>query len=215
MIILRTYHLSNYYVLSVKPNAEIFLTGLTTNTTSALQNAFIDKFGRIVATFWQKKINDDEILIALDKRATGPLLEHLKQHLALTDTKIERKKELHAYYNLVEKKVILSETKIPNTVSEEEFLLFRLKNNVPLQFVDYTNELILNVNYDFVSFTKGCYLGQEVVARVNYLGKPPKRLVADLAGKRFVFVDNSQTTAFKLLIATSIIFSSGSFVVNF
>jgi folate-binding protein YgfZ len=190
VILLRLYHFSNYYVLSITPNAEKFLTGLTTNTTSAPQNAFIDKFGKIVATFWQQKISDDEILIALDKRATGPLIEHLKQHLALTNTKFERRNELYVYYTLDEKKVILSETKIPNSISEEEFREFRLHHNIPLQYEDFTNEMVLNVSYDFVSFTKGCYLGQEVVARVNYLGKPPKKLVADFEKEKFVFVEN-------------------------
>lgn len=187
---MRIHYLSNYFVLSIKPDAEKFLNGLTTNITNAKQNAFIDKFGRIVATFWQQKINDDEIWIVLDKRATGPLLEHLKKHLALTNTKIDRKKDLFVYYDLDEKKVIISETKIPDSVSEMEFLLFRLKNNIPFQYLDFTNEMILNVSYDFVSFTKGCYLGQEVVARVHHLGRPPKKLVADLEQKKFVFVGN-------------------------
>ena len=31
---------------------------------------------------------------------------------------------------------------------------------------------------DRVSFTKGCYLGQEVVARIHALGHPKQRLVA-------------------------------------
>lgn len=187
---MRIYPLSNYFVLSISPNAEKFLSGLTTNTTSAPQNAFIDKFGKIVATFWQQKINADEILIVLDKRATGPLLEHLKNHLALTKTRMERKKEAFVYYDCDKKNIIISKEKMQGTISEEEFTEFRLRNNIPLQYVDYTNELILNVSYDFVSFTKGCYLGQEVVARVNYLGKPPKKLIADLDEKKFVFVTN-------------------------
>ncbi|MBI5073517.1 tRNA-modifying protein YgfZ [Candidatus Woesearchaeota archaeon] len=187
---MRIYPLNNYFILSLKPNAEKSLSGLTTNTTSAKQNACIDKFGRIVATFWQQKLNDNEIIIILDKRASGPLLEHLKQHLALTNTKIERKKDLFAYYDLEKKEVLLSQTKMESNVSEEEFIEFRLRNNIPLQYIDYNNEMILNVSYDFVSFTKGCYLGQEVIARVHHLGKAPKKLVADLEKKRFVFVEN-------------------------
>ena len=197
---MRIFPLSNYYVLSVSPDAEKFLSGLTTNTTTAEQNACIDKFGRIVATFWQEKINDNEIHLILDKRAAAPLLEHVKKHLALTNTKIQRKAALHVYYDLENRKVILSaekwesnanENNAKAVVSEEEFTQFRLQNNIPLQFVDFTNEMILNVSYDFVSFTKGCYLGQEVVARVHHLGKPPKKLVAEMEKKRFVFVDTT------------------------
>jgi folate-binding protein YgfZ len=42
------------------------------------------------------------------------------------------------------------------------------------QFVPQT------VNFDFigaVSFDKGCYPGQEIVARTHYLGKPKQRMV--------------------------------------
>ena len=36
--------------------------------------------------------------------------------------------------------------------------------------------LNLDINQMGVSFTKGCYPGQEVVARMHYLGKPKRRL---------------------------------------
>ena len=32
-------------------------------------------------------------------------------------------------------------------------------------------------NEEFVSYTKGCYLGQEIIARVHHRSKPPKKLV--------------------------------------
>ena len=42
------------------------------------------------------------------------------------------------------------------------------------------------LNYDLtghISFTKGCYTGQEVVARLHYLGKPKRRMyLAELSG---------------------------------
>jgi folate-binding protein YgfZ len=37
-------------------------------------------------------------------------------------------------------------------------------------------DLNLDIEEVGVSFTKGCYPGQEVVARVHYLGKPKRRL---------------------------------------
>jgi folate-binding protein YgfZ len=62
-------------------------------------------------------------------------------------------------------------------VSEEEFRLFRLQNDLPLQELDYQQEMLLNVGQDLVSFTKGCFLGQEVLARVHHKSKPPYKLV--------------------------------------
>ena len=77
--------------------------------------------------------------------------------------------------------------------------------------IDYDRQMLLNLGDEsFVSYTKGCFLGQEIVARVKHRGKPPKKLVvleldptdpraSDLTSKiptsvgkmkGFLFVDN-------------------------
>jgi len=61
--------------------------------------------------------------------------------------------------------------------TEKEFLLFRLRHNIPLHGIDYKDEMILNVGYDRVSLTKGCYLGQEFVSKVHSRAKPTWKLV--------------------------------------
>ena len=49
---------------------------------------------------------------------------------------------------------------------------------MPVQGIDFDEELLLNVaNEEFVSYTKGCYLGQEIIARVHHRSKPPKKLI--------------------------------------
>ena len=64
-------------------------------------------------------------------------------------------------------------------ISDNEFTLFRLDHNMPLMGVDYqADEFILNVNeHDYVSYTKGCFLGQEPVAKVHNRAKPSRKLV--------------------------------------
>src|SRR3989338_4843053 len=62
-------------------------------------------------------------------------------------------------------------------VSTEEFTRFRLTHGMPLQGVDYTDEFLLNVSDGkFVSYTKGCFLGQEPVAKVHNRSKPTWKL---------------------------------------
>jgi folate-binding protein YgfZ len=64
-------------------------------------------------------------------------------------------------------------------VGEEDFKRFRLLNGLPLQGEDYDDPMLLNLGEEgLVSFTKGCYLGQEIMARVHYRGRPPLRLTA-------------------------------------
>ena len=74
--------------------------------------------------------------------------------------------------------LIVSFKDLENTVSEEEFRLFRLQNNLPVHGIDYQNEMLLNVDdQEYVSFTKGCFLGQEPVAKVHNRSRPTWKLV--------------------------------------
>ena len=93
-------------------------------------------------------------------------------------------------------------TALDANVSDSEFREFCLENEMPTQGVDFDEgvqligPLLLSVgNEEYVSYDKGCYLGQEIIARVHYKGKPPKKLtlVKDSAtGKpsRFEFIAN-------------------------
>ncbi|MFG0331632.1 MAG: aminomethyltransferase family protein [Phycisphaerales bacterium] len=56
----------------------------------------------------------------------------------------------------------------------------RIESGVPLFLVDFGTDSLpheTGLLRERVSFTKGCYLGQEVVARMENLGHPSKRLV--------------------------------------
>ena len=201
---MRIYKFIDKTVLLVTNNPDKLLNGITSNTLDAFQNAFLDRFGKIIATVDQVKISDDSLLLVVSSSCLQQLYTHLKSYIQLSRTKIQATKysvyfDLDKEYNRGDNEyiipqskgqLVLTEKKIESTVSDDAFLAFRLENNIPLHGIDYTNEMILNVSPSFVSFTKGCYLGQEIVARVNYLGKPPKKLVADLEKKKFVFVQN-------------------------
>ncbi len=57
----------------------------------------------------------------------------------------------------------------------------RIEAGTPLYYLDFGPDSLpheTGVLRDRVSFTKGCYLGQEVVARMESLGHPKQRLVA-------------------------------------
>lgn len=180
----------NKTVLRITNNPTKLLQGITSNILDAPQNAFLDRFGKIVAIMDQLKINDDEILLIVASPYLQQLYTHLKPYIQLSETKIQSTQYVVYFdldgtytpkeneYTIKQKKgqLIVTKQKLEGSVSGDEFTLFRLKNNIPLHGIDYNNEMILNVSSDFVSFTKGCFLGQEVVARVHNLGKPPRKL---------------------------------------
>jgi folate-binding protein YgfZ len=63
-------------------------------------------------------------------------------------------------------------------VGHEAFEIARIEAGVPREGVDAGEDYIIlesELN-DAVSYTKGCYLGQEVIARIHWRGQPAKRL---------------------------------------
>jgi len=161
-----------------------FINQFTSNELSKTQNAFIDRLGKIVATFYQVKVNSNEVLIVLGKEFVERLREHLKKFLMLSDAKLEET-NFKAYLDIEgpaegeykipvgKGHIILSSEELETTVSEEEFLAFRLENNMPLQGSDYDQDLLVNVDPGLGSVNKGCYLGQEIVARI--MSRPMKK----------------------------------------
>lgn len=179
-------------VLSLQDNPASFLNGLTANTLDQPQNAFVNIHGRIIATFDQLKISDEEFWIAVEDPYVEALLAHLKRYQKLSGIRIEKQNQ-NVYFDLdgdarVEQedwmipqkkgRLILTKREFSVNVTEEEFRLFRLKNNIPWQGMDYTDDFLLNVSEkDFVSFTKGCFLGQEPISKVHNRSRPAWQLV--------------------------------------
>jgi tRNA-modifying protein YgfZ len=196
-VIMSLYHM-NYVVLRFSGDVEKLLTGITSNTLTASQNAFLDRFGKIIAVVWQCW-DKDTFLIVVARTFLERVKLHLAPYLHLTGVKMEHT-SLFVYWDLEgnatsdfvihakKGNIILHEKEYEATVSDDAFVAFRLEHNIPLQGIDYDQEMALNVSEDFISFTKGCYLGQEVIARVKNLSKAPKKLVVE-EGK-FVFVKN-------------------------
>jgi folate-binding protein YgfZ len=181
-------------VLLAKPRAESFLNGLTSNTMDQPQNAFLNVHGRIVATFDQYRIDEDRILLVIDAAFVEEILKHVERYAKLAGVTMERLTDFKVYFDLdnyyqisegeyripqKQGQLILSKRCLSATVSQEEFTRFRLSHHIPLFAVDYQkDEFLLNVSeQDFVSYVKGCFLGQEPVAKVHHRSKPSWKLM--------------------------------------
>lgn len=179
-------------VLQLAPAADRFLQAYTTQDAAAPRGAFIDVKGRAVAVYDHVRIDAERSVLVVARNVRDRLQQHLKTYLFLTGS--ELKVLPHAvYWNLDEATLKNAEWTIPRavgamclstqsiaaTVGEEEFSLYRWSHRLALQGVDYDDPMLLNLNDpELVSFSKGCYLGQEIMARVHYRGKPPLRLTA-------------------------------------
>lgn len=189
---MKLYPLATRAVLAIRNNAAVFLNGLTTNTADKPRNAFVNIHGRIVATCDQYRISDDEFIIVVERAFVDSLLAHLDKYIRLSGVRIE-KLERHVYFDvegvgelpagslaIAQRKgrMVICEDKLPAGVSDEECTLFRVKNGIPVQGIDFKDEFLLNVGGDeFVSYTKGCFLGQEPLSKVHNRSKPTWKLV--------------------------------------
>ncbi len=165
-------------VLSVKGKVEAFLNGISSNVLDAPLNAFLNQHGRIIATFRQKKISDEEFLISVPNAAAGQLLQHLQRYAKLAHVTITPDPQ-GCWIDLDTAQIIWSSENFPDSVREEEFTRFRLEHRMPLMGIDYqADEFILNVHeHDYTSYTKGCFLGQEPVAKVHNRSQPSRKLI--------------------------------------
>ena len=182
----------NKIALTISQNADKFLNGITSNTLDKPKNAFLDFHGKIIATFDQLQIEDDKYLILIEEKFFISLMKHLERYIRLSKARIEKEK-YNVYFDLdndykieadefvigqAQGQLLITKKDLKNTVSDEVFTLFRLQYRIPLQRVDFQNDFVLNVHEeDFISYTKGCFLGQEFVAKVHNRSKPSWRLV--------------------------------------
>lgn len=182
----------NKAVLKFRNNTSQFLNGITSNEIDKPNNAFLNIHGKIVATFDQIKISEDEHQILVEQNYVDKVLEHINRYVKLGGVQVERLNDFVYFDLLADTEVQDGDRTIPQkmgqllvttherevNVSDEEFTLFRLQNNIPLHGTDYHDEMLLNVSTkDFVSFTKGCFLGQEPISKVYNRSKATWKLI--------------------------------------
>ncbi|MEN9597265.1 MAG: hypothetical protein RL236_1699 [Pseudomonadota bacterium] len=133
-------------------DAPTFLQGQTTcDVNENKLGAFCNPKGRVISTFVLLK-NENDFVLILPKSLFTTIQERLQRY------------KLRA-------KVEITETNLPE---------FTLPENMPWLCPETSEQFIPQwLNLDTlggISFTKGCYTGQEIVARTHYLGEVKRRL---------------------------------------
>ena len=189
---MRLYHCDQKIILRFYNMGVAFMKDYSTNVIRAHRNAFVDAKGRIVAVFDQHKVNDDEVWVVMERKCVKRLMAHLFKYLYITDTKVDPIEVVQVYWDLDNEveadargilipqragRLWLTPEVLKTDVSEMDMKRFRLMNEIPWQGEDFNDEMILCIDEEYVSHMKGCYLGQEIIARVHYKGQPPKKIV--------------------------------------
>ena len=193
-------------------DCESFLQSQLSNDVNKLDNstiqlsAYCQHQGKILVLFWLMRCKDGFLL-----SFPFDLIETVKNRLQIfilgSDVKIEDVTEKYLQVGLIKE----NRTDTYELNNQLSLMLLDLKSVEQLNFTSQvywdkacidnfipeinsitTEKFIpqmLNLDIDEigVNFTKGCYPGQEVIARLHYLGKPKRRL--------FVFKSNTEIKA--------------------
>ncbi|CAN5641263.1 folate-binding protein YgfZ [soil metagenome] len=165
---------------------------LTTEHFEEILITHLEKYIIMDDTALTKSHNDLHIIIISsdDSTVSGKLKEYFG---SLPDGKKYVTKDSHTFMLKDEfkySKYIIYTTELNVSVirnlfpelkkfNDEEYELFRIKNGLPEgknEFNELINPKELNFE-ELISYTKGCYIGQEVIARLDSQGKIPKKLV--------------------------------------
>jgi len=183
--------------------SEAFLQAQLSNDISKLDdssvqlNAYCQHQGKILALFWVIRAGDD-FLLSFPIDLLDSIKARLQMYVLMADVKITDVTEQYLQMGLIGKS-----QKDSFTINEQLSLILADPKNLSkfdltsqdywdkacidsfLPDVDITSTetyipqmLNLDINEVGVNFSKGCFPGQEVVARLHYLGKAKRRLFA-------------------------------------
>ena len=142
------------------------VTGLASGRAGL--SAWCDPKGRVVATFILARVDGAFLLLAPDD-IKETFIKRLKMYVlranvVITDAEVEDVPQL---------------LHLPGTDGELSETAF-IRQGIPLLHPDTSGRFLpqeLNLDkLDAVSFTKGCYPGQEIIARLRYRGAVKRRL---------------------------------------
>ena len=195
-------HLDNRALLKITgKDSESFLQSQLSNDVNKLDNssiqlsAYCQHQGKILVLFWLLRSKDDFLLsFPLDLIET--VKNRLQMFILVSDVKIEDVTEKYLQLGLINENkadaYVLNDQlslMLVDSQSAEKFTFASrqywdkacIDNLIPEVNSITTEKFVpqmLNLDIDEIglSFTKGCYPGQEVVARLHYLGKAKRRL---------------------------------------
>ena len=198
------FHLKNRSLLKVSgSDAETFLPGQLSNDISKLDalsvqlNAYCQHQGKILALFWVTK-NEDSFLLSFPSDLLELIKPRLQMFVIMSDVVIEDVTKQHRQIGSIDEshqEALVINDKLSLIITDkkdtskfnmepiEHWNMACVDSSLPEIFSITSEKLVpqmLNLDIDEfgVNFSKGCYPGQEVVARLHYLGSAKRRLFA-------------------------------------
>jgi hypothetical protein len=199
--------LKNYSIIKISgPDAEKFLQGQLSNDITELKkkpwqlSCYCNQKGRIISFLWLA-LYKEAYYLCLPGSAVELTLVDLKKFGAFSRVEIqliENLKLLAIFEKLTDKirkqalvcmdyspdlslALVEAESKITEISDADRWELGNINNELPIIFKEQQEKFTphqLNLQHkNALAFKKGCYRGQEIVARMEYLGKLKQQMV--------------------------------------
>jgi len=197
-------NLTNRALLKITgADAEDFLQNQLSNDISKLDNfniqlnAYCQHQGKIIGLFWVMR-HEDFFYLSFPGDLKDKIKARLQMFVIMSEVLIEDVSEQFSQIGLIdegepgsffidERMSLLittsKEKKTINSTNADEWTKTSIDSQLPEVFLSTSEKFVpqmLNLDIDEVgvNFSKGCYPGQEVVARLHYLGEAKRRLFA-------------------------------------
>ena len=220
-------------------DAEEFLQNQFTNDLKKLErkkvqfNAYCQHQGKVIAFFWVMRMGKD-FLLSFPDELLEKIENRLKIFVIMSDVIIENVTNVLSQTGLInesspnecrindELAVVIEDSNGQSVELAENHISWEkayLDSHLP-EIYNVTSEklvpqmLNLDINELGVSFSKGCYPGQEVVARLHYLGSAKRRLFSFKADQEMQVGDSLYCATSKTALARGDRYKGSGIVVS-
>ena len=234
------FHLKDRALLKISgSDAEVFLQAQLSNDISKLDrqsiqlNAYCQHQGKILALFWVIR-QEEDFYLSFPADLLDSIQSRLKMFVIMADVTIEDVTPQLIQIGVLEEKyspsfsinekmslIILENTDLSNfDISTNDLWNHSCVDcHLPDVFLTTTEKFVpqmLNLDVDEigVSFSKGCYPGQEVVARLHYLGSAKRRLFSFRSNQEMLVGDSLYCASSKTALARGDRYKGSGIVVS-
>ena len=210
-------------------DVQVFLQGQFSNDINALSdsqvqlNAYCQHQGKIIALIWvMRKLDDYYLSFPSDLKSV--LVQRLTMFKLMSEVEIEDLSDQTIQLGIIDETfdgayqlnshqsiALVESTDNIDLSDSKHWEMACIENNVAEVVLETSEKFVpqlLNLDIDEVgvSFTKGCYPGQEVVARLHYLGKSKRRMRAFQSdatlqvGDELIVTDSKSTKASGIVV---------------
>ena len=233
-------YLKNRSLLNISGNdSESFLQAQLSNDISKLSkseiqiNAYCQHQGKIIGLFWVMRYKNgfllsfpNELLEKIKSRLemfvimSEVVIEDLSNHLFQIGLINEKKSDVYILNNKLSIEISDTLDKDSDDFADiEEWNKSYFDSSIPEVYTSTSEKLVpqmlnLDINEVGVNFSKGCYPGQEVVARLHYLGSAKRRLFSFKADQEMQVGDSLYCSTSKAALARGDRYKGSGMVVS-